>query len=136
MTISAALAVALYFFIFVILFTLAARYGTEYVGRILGEKINALHQDAETILNTEQIPVTWLEPAPPDPAKHPAWARRQKRRALKKLKKLQSYMQNTPSISDVESREYVLAELSRIREQWISSDLAQIAAPHASQTSR
>lgn len=122
MTMSVALAVALYFLIFVILFTLAARYGTAYVGRILGEKINALHQDAEYILDTEQIPPTWLEPAPTNPAKHPAWKRRQKRRALKKLKKLQSYMQNTPSIADIESREYVLAEFSRIREQWREDD--------------
>ncbi len=133
-TLSVALTVALFFFIFVTLFTLAVRYGTAYVGRILGERINALHRNAESILDSDRIPATWLEPIPSDPAKRPAWERRQKRRALKKLKKLQSYMQNTPSISDIESREYVLAELSRIREKWVESDLVQIAALHANQT--
>lgn len=115
---SVALTVALFFFLFVILFTLAVRYGTAYVGRILGEKINTLHHDAEYILDTECIPPTWLELPPPEPAKHPAWEKRQKRRALQKLKKLQAYMQNTPSIADIESREVVLAELAQIHAKW------------------
>lgn len=122
-----ALVVALYFFIFVILFTLAVRYGTAYVGRRLGEKINALHHDAEYILDTGRIPPAWLTPPPADPAKRPAWERRQKRRALKKLKHLKSYMQNTPSIADVESREVVLFELDSIQQQWMQSDFEQIS---------
>lgn len=136
MTLAVALTVALFFFLFVILFTLAVRYGTAYVGRVLGEKIHALHQDAEYILETERIPPAWLEPAPSEPAKRSAWERRQKRRALKKLKKLQSYMQNTPSIADIESREVVLTEFSRIRTQWQDGELSVIsAAPHEADAS-
>lgn len=130
---SVALTVALFFFLFVILFTLAVRYGSTYIGRVLGERINALHHDAESILDTALIPTTWLEPLPKDPARYPAWERRQKRRVLKKLQKLQSYMQNTPSISDIESREVVLEELSRIREQWLERDLVEISALYINQ---
>ena len=121
-----ALVVALYFFIFVILFTLAVRYGTAYVGCVMGEKINASHHDAEYILETERIPATWLEPPPVDPTKRLAWEQRQKRRALKKLKHLQAYMQNTPSIADVESREIVLGDLAAIRAQWQERALDEI----------
>jgi hypothetical protein len=129
-----ALTVALFFFVFVILFTLAVRYGTAYVGRILGARINTLHRDAEFILDTEMIPTTWLEPPPANSARRPAWERRQKQRALKKLKQLHAYMRNTPSISDIESREYILAEFGRIRKKWVETDLDQISALPTNQT--
>ena len=125
---SAALTVALFFFLFVIFFTLAVRYGTAYIGRVLGYRINALHRDCESILDTRLIPTAWLEPPPSDPAHYPAWERRQKRRAPKKLQELYTYMQNTLSISDIESREDVLEELRRIREKWQESDLVEISA--------
>lgn len=108
------------FLAFVVLFTLAAVQGTRLAGRIMGERINALHQAADIILQTECIPAAWLEALPRD--RREQWQRRQKRRALRRLGKLRTYMQDTPSISDVASREYILAELDRIRARWQASD--------------
>ena len=114
------------FFVFIILFTLAARYGTMYAGRILGTKINATHRALEYILDTDMIPREWIGAAPGEPSKVDAWKRRQKRKAIKRLKQLRSYVENTPSISDLESREYVLSELRRIEEKWIQGDIIEL----------
>ncbi len=112
---------ALGFLVFVILFTLAAIRGTRMAGRVMGERINALHQAAESILETEQIPAEWLEPLPADNRRMERWAQRQQRRAVRRIRKVRTYMERTPCIVDVESREYVLTELDRIRDQWRAS---------------
>ena len=103
------------FLIFIIVFTLAAVHGTRLAGRVMGARVNALHQEIETILETERIPEAWLDPRPVDDRR---WARRQQRRALRRLRKVRAYIERTPSISDVESREYILSELDRIRDLW------------------
>ena len=99
------------FLIFIVVFTLAAVHGTRLAGRVMGARVNALHQEIETILETERIPEAWLDP-------RPANDQRQLRRALRRLRKTRAYIERTPSISDVESREYILSELDRIRDQW------------------
>ncbi len=99
------------FLIFIVVFTLAAVHGTRLAGRVMGTRVNALHQEIETILETERIPEAWLDP-------RPANDQRQLRRALRRLRKTRAYIERTPSISDVESREYILSELDRIRDQW------------------
>ncbi len=104
------------FLIFIVVFTLAAVHGTRLAGRVMGARVNALHQEIETILETERIPEAWLDP-------HPANDRRQLRRALRRLRKTRAYIERTPSISDVESREYILSELDRIRDQWLAGKL-------------
>lgn len=117
------------FLVVIVLFTLAARYGTVYAGRILGARVYAIHHAVEHILEAESIPPEWIEPAPHDPSRQQRWEQRQKRRVLRKLRKLCSYLETTPSVSDVETREYVLGELRRIEQVWIRSDLAEIAEP-------
>lgn len=114
------------FLAFVAFFTLAAVQGTRRAGRIMGTRVNALHQAAESILDTERIPALWLAAPPVAPARRPPWQRRQRRRALRKLGRLRAYMRSTPSIADVETREYILAELERIGEQWRTRDWSQI----------
>ena len=104
------------FLIFIVVFTLAAVHGTRLAGRVMGARVNALHQEIETILETERIPEAWLDP-------RPANDRRQLRRALRRLRKTRAYIERTPSISDVESREYILSELDRIRDQWLAGEL-------------
>ena len=104
------------FLIFIVVFTLAAVHGTRLAGRVMGARVNALHQEIETILETERIPEAWLDP-------RPANDRRQLRRALRRLHKTRAYIERTPSISDVESREYILSELDRIRDQWLAGEL-------------
>ena len=111
---------ALGFLIFIIVFTLAAVHGTRLAGRVMGTRVNALHQEIETILETERIPEAWLDPRPDD---DPRWAPRQQRRALRRLRKTRAYIERTPSISDIESREYILSELDRIRDQWRAGEL-------------
>ncbi len=105
------------FLIFIVVFTLAAVHGTRLAGRIMGERVNALHHAIETILETERIPEAWLDPRP---ANDRQAAQRQLRRALRRLRKTRAYIERTPSISDVESREYILSELDRIRDQWLA----------------
>jgi len=121
--------VAVGFLVFVVLFTLAAVQGTRTAGRVMGERINALHRAAEIILDTERIPAAWLEPAPTAPDRVRRWELRQKRRAVRRIRKLRTYMQRTPCISDVESREFLMTELDRIRDQWRASDPAVMVAP-------
>ncbi len=104
------------FLIFIVVFTLAAVHGTRLAGRVMGARVNALHQEIETILETERIPEAWLDP-------RPANDQRQLRRALRRLRKTRAYIERTPSISDVESREYILSELDRIRDQWLAGEL-------------
>ncbi len=113
--------VAIGFLVFVALFTLAAVQGTRMAGRAMGERINAMHRAAEVILDTERIPAEWLEHAPAAPDRLRRWELRQKRRAIRRIRKLHTYMQRTPCISDVESREFLMAELDRIRGQWLTS---------------
>lgn len=108
------------FLIFIVVFTLAAVHGTRLAGRVMGKRVNALHHALETILETEQIPEAWLEPRRADD--HRA-AQRQLRRALRRLRKIRAYIERTPSISDIESREYILLELDRIRDQWRVGEL-------------
>lgn len=110
------------FLAFVAFFTLAAVQGTRRAGRIMGTRVHALHQAAESILATERIPSLWLAAPPAAPPRRRQWQRRQRRRALRKLGRLRAYMRSTPSIADVETREYVLAELERIGEQWRTRD--------------
>ncbi len=106
------------FLAFIILFTLAVRYGAVFAGRIMGRKVYATHHAMETILDTEKIPPEWLEPPPREPAQAAQWQDRQKRRALEKLAELHKYAENTPAFEDAESRLYVLDELERIQNQW------------------
>ncbi|MCY3659569.1 MAG: hypothetical protein OXG36_11195 [Caldilineaceae bacterium] len=108
------------FLIFIVVFTLAAVHGTRLAGRIMGERVNALHHAIETILETERIPEAWLDPRPANDRRA---AQRQLRRALRRLRKTRAYIERTPSISDVESREYILSELDRIRDQWLAGEL-------------
>ncbi len=122
---------ALGFLIFIVLFTLAAIQGTRMAGRVMGERINALHQAAESILETERIPDAWLEPPPADTRRRERWAQRQQRRAVRRVRKVRTYMERTPCIADVESREYVLTELDRIRDQWRTSEPQQLVTPDA-----
>ena len=121
------------FLIFIVVFTLAAVHGTRLAGRVMGARVNALHQEIETILETERIPETWLDPRPANDCRA---AQRQLRRALRRLRKTRAYIERTPSISDVESREYILSELDRIRDQWRTGKakpptVADAAAPLA-----
>ena len=108
------------FLLFIVVFTLAAVHGTRLAGRIMGERVNALHHAIETILETERIPESWLEPRPADDRRS---MQRQQRRALRRLHQTRKYIERTPSISDVESREYILLELDRIRDQWLAGEL-------------
>ena len=108
------------FLIFIVVFTLAAVHGTRLAGRVMGARVNALHHAIETILETEQIPEAWLDPRP---AADHRWTQKQQRRALRRLRKVRAYIERTPSISDVESREYILSELDRIRDQWRAGEL-------------
>ena len=108
------------FLLFIVVFTLAAVHGTRLAGRIMGERVNALHHAIETILETERIPEAWLEPRPADDRRS---MQRQQRRALRRLHQARKYIERTPSISDVESREYILSELDRIRDQWLAGEL-------------
>lgn len=108
------------FLLFIVVFTLAAVHGTRLAGRVMGARVNALHHAIETILETEQIPEAWLDSHPT--ADH-RWTRKQQRRALRRLRKVRAYIERTPSISDVESREYILSELDRIRDQWRAGEL-------------
>ncbi len=114
--------IAVGFLVFVVLFTLAAVHAVRLAGRVLGDRINTMHLAAETIIGTEQIPLEWLERAPAEPSRRGRWKERQKRRAVRRIRKLRTYMQRTPCISDVESREYLMIELDRIRRQWLTSD--------------
>ncbi len=122
---------ALGFLVFIVLFTLAAVHGTRMAGRVMGERINAMHQAAESILETEQIPAAWLEPMPLDRRRHARWAQRQQRRAVRRLRRVRTYMERTPCIADVESREYIVTELDRIRDQWRVGAPAQLLAGDA-----
>ena len=114
------------FLIFIIVFTLAAVHGTRLAGRVMGARVNALHQAIETILETERIPNAWLDPRPDNDHR---WAPRQQRRALRRLRKVRAYIERTPSISDVESREYILSELDRIRDLWQAGELFPPTGP-------
>lgn len=125
------LVLALCFLAFVVLFTLAALHGTRIAGRMMGKRVNALHQAAESILETGDIPAAWLEPAPSDAQRRTRWAQRQQRRAVRRLRKVRVYMERTPSISDVESREYIATELDRIRERWAGSEPLRLVTPAA-----
>ncbi len=118
-----AIVIVVSFLAFVVLFTLAAVHGTRVAGQVMGTRIKNLHEAAESILDTEQIPAQWLEAPPADSGHCAQWQQRQVRRAVRKLGRLQTYMERTPSISDVESREYILAELERIGTQWQRGDL-------------
>ena len=120
--------IALSFLVLIVLFTLAARYGTVVAGRILGQRVYDTHHAAEHILDTRTIPVEWLQPEPPGADGDAAWQQRQRGRAIRRLRKLRSYMQHTPSIQDVETREYVLAELARVEGEWRQRDYAEIVA--------
>lgn len=111
---------------FIVLLTLAVRYGAVFAGRIMGRQTSATHHAMEFILDTEKIPQEWLEPAPREPAQAAQWQQRQKRRAIEKLKELRTYAENTPAFEDRESREYVLGELARIQEQWSQRDFTDI----------
>ncbi len=113
---------------FIILLTLAMRYGAVFAGRLMGQKVYATHRAMETILDTEKIPPEWLEPAPRDPAQVARWQERQKHQALKKLKDLREYAENTPAFEDSETREQVLRELERIHGQWTVSRFDEITA--------
>ncbi len=62
------------FLAFIILFTLAVRYGAVFAGRIMGRKVYATHHAMETILDTEKIPPEWIEPLPREPAQACAMA--------------------------------------------------------------
>ena len=103
------------FLIFIVVFTLAAVHGTRLAGRVMGARVNALHHAIETILETEQIPEAWLDSRRTGDRRS---AQRQQRRALRRLHQTRRYIERTPSISDVESREYILSELDRIGDQW------------------
>ena len=121
------------FLIFIIVFTLAAVHGTRLAGRVMGERVNALHHAIETILETERIPEAWLDPRRAGDHRS---VQRQRRRALRRLRQARKYIERTPSIADVESREYILSELDRIRDQWLAGEAepptgADAAAPLA-----
>jgi hypothetical protein len=111
---------------FIVLFTLAVRYGTMAAGSMMGSKIHASHHAMEHILDTEKIPPEWLEPAPREPAQLVKWQQRQKRRSRQKLNQLITYAENTPAFADAGSRIYVLDELARIQNEWAERDFAEI----------
>ena len=111
---------------FIVLFTLAVRYGAVFAGNLMGRRVYAMHRAMEYILDTEKIPQEWLEPAPQEPTQIAEWQQRQRQNALARLGKLQTYAENTPAFEDAESRLYVLDELARIREQWASFDFAEL----------
>ena len=114
------LIVILAFLVFISMFALAARFGTKFAGRILGDKINGLHRAAEHILDTGEVPPEWQDARPHKPgggesAETPTPITRAN---VRRLSKLIRYMQRSPVFADIESREYVLAELERVRRTW------------------
>jgi hypothetical protein len=115
------------FLAMIVLLTLAVRYGAVFAGRIMGADVNAKHRAMEYILDTEKIPLEWLEPAPREPAQAGQWQERQKRNALERLNKLISHAAHTPAFEDAESRAYVLRELDRIQLRWSALPFAEIA---------
>ena len=117
------------FLLFIGLFALGARYGTQYAGKILGDRINRVHHAVEYVLEHEKIPPEWRPDNGPPPGREQRWERRQKRRALRRLGKLITYLQGTPTFTDVESREYVVGEINRIRTLWQGSEYSAITAP-------
>ncbi len=120
------------FLILVVLFTFAAWYGTKRAGEVLGRKVNAAHHAAEYILDTAKVPPEWVEVEYQPHIPNPKWERRQKRKAIRKLKKLRSYLERTPCFTDVGSRELVLAELQRVERLWLQGDLAEIVEDETS----
>jgi hypothetical protein len=116
------------FLAYVLFITLAVRYGTTFAGRIMGNRVTTMHQATEHILHTGTIPPDWLSSPPGESAKRHKWERRQRKRALKKLHKLQSYFQTTPCVADVGVREHLLMELERVERDWRQADLQEITA--------
>jgi hypothetical protein len=114
------------FLVLVVLFTFAAWYGTKRAGEILGRKVNAAHHAAEYILDTAKVPPEWVKAEYQLHSPNPRWERQQKRKAIRKLRKLRSYLERTPCFTDVGSREWVLAELQFIERQWRQGELAEI----------
>lgn len=115
------------FFVLVTLLTLAIYYGTQYAGRVMGNRVNAMHRAAEYILDTAKVPQEWMTPLPDDRTREEKYKGQQKQKAIKKLRKLLSYFETTPCFSDAESREYVLGELRRIEQAWIQADWDEMA---------
>jgi hypothetical protein len=114
------------FIIFIVLFALAARYGAKYSGRILGAKIDEIHRAAEHILETEKAPPSWLRERDPSSLISERSLHIEKRNSLRRLKKMVKYMQRTPTFTDVESREFVISELQRIRELWEVREISEL----------
>jgi hypothetical protein len=124
---NSALPILLAFLAFIVFITLAVRYSAVFAGRIMGADVHAKHRAMEYILDSEKIPLEWLEPAPREPAQVAQWQERQKRTALERLSKLISYAEETPAFEDAESRAYVLRELDRIQAQWAARPFEEIA---------
>jgi hypothetical protein len=123
-----ALPILLAFLALIVFITLAVRYGAMFAGRIIGADVHAKHRAMEYILETEKIPLEWLEPAPREPARVAQWQQRQKEQASDRLSKLRQYAENTPAFEDAESRLYVLGELERIQAEWAARDFDELVA--------
>lgn len=72
------------------------------------------HRDAELVLTTGRIPPRWVPHTSPD-GRRLALARK---RALRRLDSLMSYMRRTTLVDSDETRETMLAQLGEVRERW------------------
>jgi len=119
---------------FIVLFALAARFGTKVAGERLGTKVDRLHREGEHILDTGRAPEEWLgDGATSAETAFSRWFT--ERRALFRLKRLIRYFELTPAFTDVESREYVVGELRTSLDHWKGGGIEAMRAGHSEETS-
>lgn len=117
-----------------VLVAVVAAFGTRgmvaLTGRFAGGAVSRVFADAEHIVDSHTIPPSWqerlqkrlrgLRPDCADPrlsARHQARARRW---SLRELERLLSFARKTSIVADEESRQVFVAELQRVREEWLA----------------
>ena len=125
--------ILLEFLALIIVLSLIMFYGVRYIGRLVGSRVNDIHKEAEYILNCERVPASWVREPPGNAAqqstKQIRRRKKEKRRYLRRLKKLQRYFSNAPVFEDITSRQQALFELERIEEYWQQADWDEITSP-------
>ena len=119
-----------------VLAALGTRGMVALMGRFAGAKVSRLLADAEHVVERHAVPPGWQErlrerlrglgPEGADAALTARHQARARRSCLRELDRLLSFARKTSVVADEETREVFVAELTRVREEWLAWSWAEM----------
>lgn len=111
------------FLAFVILLTLLVKGFAMLMGRLAGAGVRQIHESAEYIIATGEIPRDWLQ----GEARRVGWLRQMRRadprqQIAGRMDRLITHFERSPLVEDEPTRQLLLSQLRAAHQRWMDAD--------------